>query len=428
MMSLHISIVRARLAAALLVAGPALALAAPATWQLVTSEQGKRVEIDRASIVTDSNGDTIARGRIVFDKAIVDPKTSVSYRTIEVVNRFDCHDRTHATLKRAYYKDDGELLRQEEMRNAFDMPVRSGTPDDRLLREVCRPNRGDARLADANKVVEKVDSASSDLRKLNEALIEKEVRRDLQRLNSSAQGMLGGKNPAKPTPPAARSQRWDYAGDGAPENWAKLKPEYASCDAGRRQAPIDLRNGIPLDLASVDFTYRPAPFRVSDVGRSLQLTVYGGGFALLGKTYELARVEFHRPAETTIAGKRYAMDAQLVHKAADGKLAIVAILFEQGSENRVVQQALNNVPLEAGGEVAPPAQAIDLGLLLPANRAYYTFMGSLTTPPCTEDVLWLVLKEPQQISAEQLAIFARLYPPNARPLQPVFDRIIKESR
>ena len=122
------------------------------------------------------------------------------------------------------------------------------------------------------------------------------------------------------------------------------------------------------------------------------------------------------------------MDAQLVHKSEDGKIAIVTILLEKGSENPAIQAVLNNLPLEKNGEVVPPNQTIDVNRLLPDNRRYFTFMGSLTTPPCTEDVQWLVLKQPQQLSTEQLSIFQRLYPPNARPVQPTLGRIIKESR
>ena len=94
----------------------------------------------------------------------------------------------------------------------------------------------------------------------------------------------------------------------------------------------------------------------------------------------------------------------------------------------MIQAALNNLPLESGGEVAPPGQTIDPSLLLPGSRNYFTFMGSLTQPPCTENVLWMVIKQPQQVSPEQLSILQRLYRPNARPVQPTFGRIIKESR
>ena len=149
---------------------------------------------------------------------------------------------------------------------------------------------------------------------------------------------------------------------------------------------------------------------------------------LLGKNYVLTQILFHRPAEMTVAGKVFDMDVQLFHRGEDGKRVIVSIPLERGAENPVIQTVLNNLPLERSGEVEPPMQSLDIERLLPDNRAYHAFMGSLTTPPCTEDVLWLVLKSSQPISLEQLAIFQRLYPPNARPVQPVGGRIIKESR
>lgn len=419
------------LAALLATAVPAIALAA---WQVVASEPGKRVEIDRASIVAEAGGMSTVKGRVVLDKPIVDPKTSSSYRIIEVSNRYNCSERTQATLKRSYYKDEGDFLRQEEVKIPFDMPVRSGTPDDKLLREVCRPKPGSASAAAAINTADKVGEVAGELRKANDALIEKEVKKDLRRLTSTAgsphsnkggKGSLDGK---KPNSPMASSSAWSYEGRAGAEHWGRLKPEYASCATGQRQSPIDLRDGIAVDLEPIQFAYSPASFRVVDSGHNLQVAIYGGGFNLLGKNFDLIRILFHRPAEMTIDGQTFDMDAQLVHKSEDGKLAIVSVLLEQGAENPLVQMVLNHLPLEKGGQVAPPTQRIDVSRLLPVNRRYFTFMGSLTTPPCTEEVLWLVLRQPQQISPEQLTIFQRLYTPNARPVQPGFGRIIKESR
>ena len=414
-----------------LVVMPAIASAA---WQAVVVEQGKRVEIDRASIEMDKNEMATARGRVVLDKPIVDPKTSASYRIIEVVNRYDCVERTLATLRRAYFKEEGELLRQEEVKAPFDMPVRTGTPDDKLFREACRPKPGTEAVAAASKTVEKVAEASAELRKLNQEMIDKEVKKEMQRIvpvppatPKAVRSRTSGSG-KKRVGPAAANVAWSYGGQGGPEHWGKLKAEYATCASGHRQSPIDLRDGIAVDLEPLQFAYPPATFRVVDGGRNLQVAVYGGGFSLLGKYYELTRIHFHRPSEMTIAGKSYAMDAQFMHKSADGKQAIVAVLFESGVENPVVQTVLNNLPLESRGEVAPPGQTIDISRLMPDSRHYYTFMGSLTTPPCTEEVLWLVLKQVQQMSPEQLTIFQRLYPPNARPVQPGYGRIIKESR
>ncbi|MBL8416119.1 MAG: carbonic anhydrase family protein [Propionivibrio sp.] len=415
------------LAALFATAVPAIA---SATWQMVASEPGKRVEIDRASIVAEAGGMTTVKGRIVLDKPIVDPKTSFSYRIIEVLNRYNCTERTQATLKRSYFKDEGELLRQEEVKTSFAMPVRSGTPDDKLLREVCRPKPGSASAAAAINTADKVGEVAGELRKANDALIEKEVKKDLRRLTSPAGSSHSNKggNVSKPASTMPSSIAWSYEGRGGAEHWGRLKPEFAICATGQRQSPIDLRDGIAVDLEPIQFAYSPASFRVVDSGRNLQVAIYGGGFNLLGKNFDLIRIHFHRPAEVTLDGKTFDMDAQLVHKSEDGKLAIVTVLLEQGTENPLVQMVLNNLPLEKGGEVAPPTQSLDASRLLPVNRRYFTFMGSLTTPPCTEDVLWLVLRQPQQISPEQLMIFQRLYTPNARPVQPGFGRIIKESR
>ncbi len=414
-MSVH---TRAVLVALLMAAAPA-----GAAWQVVASEPGKRVEVDRASIVVDPSGEAMAKGRIVLDKAIVDPKTSTPYHIIEVVNRYDCLERTSATLKRGYYKEESELLREEEVRNPLDMPVRSGTPDDKLLREVCRPQNAAQAVAAANRTAGKVSEAAGDLRKANAALIEQEVGKGMRRAARRGTPAEGAKNFSLPVNAA-----WTYAGDGGPDNWGRLKAEYASCASGRRQAPIDLKDGIAVDLEPIQFAYIPAPFRVVDGGRNLNVAVYGGSLTLLGKNYVLTRIQFHRPSEISIAGKTFDMDAQLMHKAADGKLLIVAVPLEKGSENRLIQMALNNLPLEPGGDVLAPAQNIDMNRLLPENRRYFTFMGSLTAPPCTEDVVWVVIKQPQSVSPEQLAIFQRLYPANARPLQPAFGRIVKESR
>ena len=123
---------------------------------VVASEPGKRVEVDRDSVEQVGEG-TTARGRVVLDKPIVDPRTSSGYRIIEIFNRFDCAGRTYATLKRAYYKDENDLVRQEEVRSPFDMPVRSGTPDDRMMREVCRPAGVAAAPPTTGRAIDKVN-------------------------------------------------------------------------------------------------------------------------------------------------------------------------------------------------------------------------------------------------------------------------------
>jgi carbonic anhydrase len=236
-----------------------------------------------------------------------------------------------------------------------------------------------------------------------------------------------------PAPKAAAVHRdshlhWSYEGAGGPDTWARLKPEFAKCGIGTRQSPIDLRDGIQVQLEPVRFDYKPGPFRVIDNGHTVQVNVAPGNFIEVnGRRFELQQFHFHRPSEERIAGRQFDLSVHLVHKDGEGRLAVVAVVLERGAAQPVVQSVWNNLPLEKGEEQAAQVP-LDLQLLLPAERGYFTYMGSLTTPPCSEGVLWMVMKQPVAVSAEQIAIFSRLYPMNARPLQASSGRMIKESQ
>jgi carbonic anhydrase len=220
---------------------------------------------------------------------------------------------------------------------------------------------------------------------------------------------------------------WDYDGAQGPDAWGRLRPEYSKCASGQRQSPIDIRGGIAVDLEPIRFDYRPSAFSVIDNGHTVQVNVEpGNAITITGKRYELMQFHFHRPSEERINGRQYDMVAHLVHKDADGRLAVVAVLLDRGSAQAIVQSVWNNLPLEKGDEVRAGTR-IDLNQLLPEDRRYYTYMGSLTTPPCSEGVLWMVMKQPVPISMDQVAIFSRLYPMNARPIQQADGRLIKES-
>ncbi|HEX5125108.1 MAG TPA: carbonic anhydrase family protein [Rhodocyclaceae bacterium] len=229
-------------------------------------------------------------------------------------------------------------------------------------------------------------------------------------------------------PMASRDLPWSYEGEGGPENWSKLNPQYATCATGTRQSPIDIRDGIKVDQDPIQFDYKPSYFRVIDNGHTIQVN-YGSGstISIMGRTYELVQINFHHPSEERVDGKGFEMVAHLVHKDLDGRIAVIAVLLERGQPQPVIQTIWNNLPLEKNEEYASrtPIQIADL---LPEKKDYFSYMGSLTTPPCTEGVLWLVMKQPVQLSAEQIDIFTRFYPNNARPVQAAAGRVIKESR
>jgi len=227
---------------------------------------------------------------------------------------------------------------------------------------------------------------------------------------------------AKPGP-----SHWAYTGPTGPAAWGGLRPEFNLCGKGERQSPIDIRAGFEVELEPVQFNYQPTSFSVLDSGHTVQTNLgAGNSIEVAGQRFELQQFHFHRPSEERIDGRQFAMSLHLVHKDAQGRLAVVALLLDEGPALEAVQQVWNHLPLEKRDEVRARVP-MPLAELLPADRRYYTYMGSLTTPPCSEGVRWIVMRQPVTVSAHQIEIFARLYPMNARPLQQALGRRILQS-
>nr|WP_257224983.1 carbonic anhydrase family protein [Janthinobacterium sp. 35] len=230
-----------------------------------------------------------------------------------------------------------------------------------------------------------------------------------------------------PPPPVARGTHWSYEGDSGPANWSKINVDWAKCGNGSRQSPIDIRDGMKVELEQISFDYHPSSFNVVDNGHTVQVGVSGGNYITVqNRMFELQQFHFHRPSEERINGKAFEMVVHLVHRDAEGRLAVLALLLERGAPQATIQTVWNNLPLEKL-ETMQPTILLDPAEMLPVRRDYYTYMGSMTEPPCSEGVLWLVMKQPVQASPAQMALFSRLYPLNARPIQPANGRIIKES-
>ncbi|MEN9627139.1 MAG: hypothetical protein RJA10_365, partial [Pseudomonadota bacterium] len=221
---------------------------------------------------------------------------------------------------------------------------------------------------------------------------------------------------------------WSYQGPAGPQTWGGLKPEFALCGNGQRQSPIDIRGGLAVDLEPVKFSYTDSRFGVIDNGHTVQANLApGNSIEIGGKRYELVQFHFHRPSEERIDGRQFEMSVHLVHKDETGKLAVVGVLVDKGQPQAAVQKVWNNLPLEKGEEAAARVP-LNLDELLPADRRYFTYMGSLTTPPCSEDVRWVVMRQPVTMSPDQIELFARMYPMNARPVQQASGRRILQSQ
>jgi carbonic anhydrase len=220
---------------------------------------------------------------------------------------------------------------------------------------------------------------------------------------------------------------WDYAGKAGPTHWGELEHDFASCKLGKLQSPIDIRGAKAAKLAPLGFHYHGGAGEIVNNGHTVQVNLAdGGSLDLASGNYKLVQFHFHTPSEESINGKRYPLVAHLVHKNDAGDLAVVAVLFKEGKENAALKQVFAELPGKAGDK-HPLASEIDLATLLPAKHGYYAYMGSLTTPPCSEGVHWQVLKQPVELSKGQLASFRKLYAMNARPLQPLNGRAVEAS-
>ena len=226
----------------------------------------------------------------------------------------------------------------------------------------------------------------------------------------------------------AEGKHWSYGEHGGPAEWGELDQGFATCKLGKVQSPIDIRGAKVADLPTIRFNYKPSPLKLIDNGHTIQVNYAQGSSIDVGDShYELVQFHFHKPSEEKIQGKSHAMVAHLVHKSADGKLAVVAVLLDKGSANPMIDTIWANLPKEKEKETAVDA-TVDAAALLPRDKGYYTFQGSLTTPPCSEGVRWFVLKTPMKITESEIMAFGKLYPMNARPTQPLNGRAIEATR
>ncbi len=223
--------------------------------------------------------------------------------------------------------------------------------------------------------------------------------------------------------PALAQHHWGYSGEGGPQNWSKVDAKNVMCALGRNQSPIDLANLVEADLKPLKLDYKAGATEVVNNGHTIQVNYAPGSMlAVDGRQFELKQFHFHAPSENRIAGKSFPMEGHLVHADKDGNLAVLAVMFADGAANPVLEKAWAAMPAKAGGK-APLAAGINVSALLPADRDYYRFNGSLTTPPCSEGVVWLVAKKPATASKAQLEQFAKTVGfANNRPIQAVNAR------
>ena len=227
---------------------------------------------------------------------------------------------------------------------------------------------------------------------------------------------------------AFAQHHWTYSGEAGPQNWGKLEAEFAACGIGKNQSPIDLAHVPKGDLKPLKLTYGKGATEIENNGHTMQVNYHAGSSLTVdGHVYELKQFHFHAPSENTFNGKHFPLEGHFVHADKDGHLAVVAVMFREGAANPVLASLWKSMPAKAGYKQALSSPLSAAGLL-PANRGYYHFTGSLTTPPCSEDVEWLVIKQPVTVSKQQIGVFTKAIGcPNNRPVQPLNGRHVDAS-
>ncbi len=224
---------------------------------------------------------------------------------------------------------------------------------------------------------------------------------------------------------ASAQAHWGYNGGKAAPYWGTLDGAYGLCASGKEQSPVNVAKFLQEDVPDIMLSYNPSSLAVVNNGHTIQVNYdAGSSFQAGGVTYNLLQLHFHTPSEHYLDGAPYPMEMHFVHKADDGTLAVVGVMMKIGEHNPVIEGVWQNAPIQAGGSKSIEGVKINAADLMPASMAYYKYDGSLTTPPCTEGVRWHVMKEPIEISEMQLKAFQALFPVNARPVQPLNDRVI----
>ncbi|MEL6320374.1 MAG: carbonic anhydrase family protein [Cyanobacteria bacterium J06626_14] len=221
---------------------------------------------------------------------------------------------------------------------------------------------------------------------------------------------------------------WGYVGNSRPEYRVDLASNSSICQTGLQQSPIDLQGGIKTDLPAIDIHYQPIPLAILNNGYTIQVNVADGNrIQLDGEDFTLLQFHFHHPSEHTIEGASFPMEMHFVHANNNGELAVIGVFLQEGTENTFLRPIWKAMPRQLAVAKTIPGMQVETLQLLPSDRSLFRYFGSLTTPPCSEIVKWVVFREPIELSPAQLAQFREIFPLNARSVQSVNQRFIFQS-
>jgi carbonic anhydrase len=229
-----------------------------------------------------------------------------------------------------------------------------------------------------------------------------------------------------------RTVHWSYEGEDGPQHWGNLSPDYAPCKEGKEQSPVDLGSAVEISGTPLERSYQPARLSMShqqhaadllDNGHTIQIDWAKGSTVTLDRVeFELVQLHFHAPSEHTVDGRHYPLEIHYVHASPDGKLAVVGLFVEEGQHDPLMDPVIENLPSRPGETRHVEGVVYSVSEMFPGRDHYYEYMGSLTTPPCSEGVRWVILAEPIEASADQISAVASRIAENNRPVQSLGSR------
>ncbi|MDP2070911.1 carbonic anhydrase [Methylotenera sp.] len=409
-----------------------------AVWVKLLDNNTTKITLDKQSILQKDN---LKRAwvKIEYKTPQKNPETvDTQYNSAKLLWHFDCASQKSATSQVFQYLNN-ELVYSvgiDAKSAEFIEPVPE-TDVDIAMRYVCKTDKpitpAESKPVVIKPAIEKEKPAPAKPEAANaatpEAKAEEKTASPAVKLPAAKPVSAKVSNASKPGNGKGREHKphWTYAGKDGPASWGKLSPEFVTCDVGRNQSPINIEETARASLKPLKAIQKFAAKDIVNNGHTVQINFKEGNMlALDNAAFQMKQVHFHSPSENTIRGKSFPLEAHFVHADSKGNLAVIGVMYTEGKANAALAKLWEQLPNEAGEPIELKNRVIPSDLI-PENRGYYRFSGSLTTPPCSEGVRWLLIKTPLTASKEQIEAFKRaVNHDNNRPVQPLNGRLIVE--
>ncbi len=408
-----------------------------AAWIKLQDNGNARLVLDKQSVLEKEKYKR-AWVKVIYKTPQINAEAAdKTYNLSKMLWFFDCATQTAATSQVFQYSND-ELIYSAAVdykAARFIEPVPE-TDIDYGMRYVCEIGKTTDAAAQKPPAADKADAA-----KKPEAADKKtsEDKAQAKPENKPAEERPAAESAAKPkdeVKPAenikpedkqGNKKHWTYEGKEGPGNWGKLSSEFATCETGRNQSPINIDLTIHAALKELKTLQRFPGKEIVNNGHTVQVNFKEGNMMVLDNVpYQMKQVHFHAPSENTIKGKSYPLEAHFVHANNKGELTVIGVMFEEGKPNEALGRLWGQMPTELDKPVALKSRVLP-NEMIPQKRGYYRFSGSLTTPPCSEGVRWVLMKTPMTASKEQIETFKKaVHHDNSRPVQPLNGRVVLE--